>query len=370
MNPFRYGQVVGADEFCPRPGLVKQLTRFMASGQNAVVQGERRMGKTSLIHEAARKHKRRRMIYVDLLAIKTVNDLCKRLVTGIASAEHQAGFLERMLKALSQLRPVLSLDPTTGEPSVSLDAGIKMRPDSTDGLLELVAEMNRRKPVVVVLDEFQGVGNLAEREEVLATLRSKIQFQSSIPYVFAGSVRNEMRNIFSDPDSPFFKSAAALDVGPIDEPRFVQFLSRRFQKGTRRADDEVIREIIHRADDVPGDAQELCACLWEATSPREKITLDHVGGALELIYARESKGYEATLVHLTGPQLRCLVGLARFGGEAPHSADFVKAAGLRTPATVQRALNRLAKLRIVYRHDRTYRFSNPFFRRWLVWKEY
>ncbi|MCK4303664.1 MAG: hypothetical protein KAY24_05440 [Candidatus Eisenbacteria sp.] len=49
MNPFKYGQVVSAGDFCPRPVLLKDLVACIKSGQNVVLQGERRMGKTSLI---------------------------------------------------------------------------------------------------------------------------------------------------------------------------------------------------------------------------------------------------------------------------------------------------------------------------------
>jgi len=45
MKPFKYGCVVGADFFCPRPQLQKRLTEYVKDGQNVVLVGERRMGK-------------------------------------------------------------------------------------------------------------------------------------------------------------------------------------------------------------------------------------------------------------------------------------------------------------------------------------
>ena len=45
MNPFRYGCVVDGEFFCPRPELERQFQAFAESGQNVVIQGERRMGK-------------------------------------------------------------------------------------------------------------------------------------------------------------------------------------------------------------------------------------------------------------------------------------------------------------------------------------
>ena len=52
MKPFEFGCVVKGDVFCPRPEIESILTSNMESGQNTVVVGERRMGKTSLIMSA------------------------------------------------------------------------------------------------------------------------------------------------------------------------------------------------------------------------------------------------------------------------------------------------------------------------------
>ena len=46
MNPFKYGCVVSGEFLCPRPELEQQLKSYIQSGQNIVVHGERRMGKT------------------------------------------------------------------------------------------------------------------------------------------------------------------------------------------------------------------------------------------------------------------------------------------------------------------------------------
>jgi len=370
MNPFRYGQVVSAKNFCPRPKLVAQLSSFIQSGQNVVLQGERRMGKTSLIHESVRKLKQYRMLYVDLLEIKTADALCKRIVTALISLERKGGVLDKMLQSLSHLRPVVSFDPLTGQPSVSIDTGMESRPDSADGLLDLIADLGKRKKMVVVFDEFQDVLNLPAHAETLAALRSKIQFHADIPYLFAGSVRNQMMSIFTDPDSAFFKSAAALDVGPLKEDAFWRFLSRRFASSERNIEDGMLTRIMDLADHVPGDVQELCACLWEATSPGDDVTEKALLPALELIFARESKGYEAILVQLTGQQLSCLSGLARVGGNAPLSVAFLKEVGIGSPASVQKALNRLLKSKLIYRYGGEYKFVNPFLKSWLVWKNY
>ena len=259
---------------------------------------------------------------------------------------------------------------TTGQLSVTLDAGLKLQPDSIDGLLDLIVDIGKRKPLVVTFDEFQDILNLSEAKESLAALRSKIQFHTSIPYIFAGSVRNQMSSIFADPESPFFKSAATLVVGPLREGVFVKFLRAKFRTGGRIVKREAIIKAIEIAENIPGDIQEICSCIWEVTIPDQRITEEDIGPALELIFSRESKGYEATLVQVTGQQLKCLTGLARLGGGSPFSGDFLRGSGIPLPGSVKKALDRLVQLKIIYRFQREYRFVNPFFKSWLIWKNY
>ena len=78
MNPFKYGCAVGGEHFCSRPKLERQLRSYILSGQNVVMQGERRMGKTSLVLETVRKARGVSLIHADLLCVRDTSDLCRR----------------------------------------------------------------------------------------------------------------------------------------------------------------------------------------------------------------------------------------------------------------------------------------------------
>ena len=47
MAPFKYGMVVDGENYCPRTELARQSSKLIEAGLNVVVQGERRIGKTS-----------------------------------------------------------------------------------------------------------------------------------------------------------------------------------------------------------------------------------------------------------------------------------------------------------------------------------
>ena len=67
MNPFKYGCTVNGDFFCPRPALERELASRIESGQNVVMQGDRRTGKTSLVLETVRHLKNIALFHADFL---------------------------------------------------------------------------------------------------------------------------------------------------------------------------------------------------------------------------------------------------------------------------------------------------------------
>ncbi len=83
MNPFKYGCVVEGEFFCPRPELQQALMAYVTSGQNVVIQGARRMGKTSLIKETVKSVHGFKLLYVDLYCIQTLSDFCRRVMVGV-----------------------------------------------------------------------------------------------------------------------------------------------------------------------------------------------------------------------------------------------------------------------------------------------
>jgi len=370
MNPFKYGQVVFDEDFCPRPILEKELRNYITSAQNVLLKGERRIGKTSLIYKTIRSRDKLRLLYIDIMEIKTVDDIYRRIIKAIVSMEQKSGLVEKVFKSFAHLKPTMTFDPLTGTPSLSLDAALRLKPDSIEGLMDFIHSESKRKKLVVVFDEFQDILNLKEASVVLAVLRSKVQFHTEIPYIFAGSVRKKMDEIFNYPDSAFFKSAITVSVGALDREIFSEFLRGKFLQGKRTVSQSLLDKIFEIAQDIPGDVQQLCGAVWETTSYRDNITDSIIPAALELIYSRELKGYEASLCQVTGQQLRCLVGLARVGGKSPLSSEFIKVTGISQPASVKRALNRLIQLKIIYRYQKEYKFINPFFKSWLIYKNF
>ena len=218
----------------------------------------------------------------------------------------------------------------------------------------------------LLFDEFQDILKIREADEAIALLRSKIQFHRKIPYIFVGSIRHKMDEIFTSPGSPFFKSAIPITIDPLSYEEFSRFLTRRFQSGRRKVIDETLKQVFEIANNITGDVQQLCEVLWEVTPERDAVSPDKLKTALELIFTREQKSYETFIGLLTDFQFKCLTALAMEGGKSVYSMNFVKAIGPHSSASVNRAITRMIDINILFKSGKEIRFVNPFFKIWLL----
>lgn len=367
MNPFKYGSTVSDEHFCQRPELASSISGHVAASQNIHIEGERRTGKTSLILDVCNVIPNP-LLHVDFLLVKSVDDIRGRLVDGLSTASWHVGAFEKLVKALAHLRPTISVHPATGEPTISLAPGdnAKLGEKSLVELLEFARTTFSGKNPVLFFDEFQDILKNPNASSLLAILRSSIQNHHDCAYVFSGSSRSDMDSIFRDPDSPFFKSAIPVPVGSIDRKDFVPFLVSRFGQGDRTASTETISTLLDIVSDNPGDAQELCNCLWEATSGGAAISPGDIEAALNLIFARELKYFEQVIGSITPIQKKCLHGIAALAGFGVYSNRFSELTGIHNTGTITKAIKRLQDIRIIHNNGKQIAFASPFLKLWLI----
>ena len=365
-NPFKYGCVVSGESFCERPELAKKLAGFVRAGQNVVIQGERRMGKTSLVRETVGKMRGIKLMYIDLLGVCNVADLCGRIAGALAESDRSLPFYRKLGKMLSKLRPTVSIDPESGMPVFSIDRLAAGASGSIDAILSAVLEEAARRRLCVVFDEFQDILGMEDGKRTLAVMRGKIQLDASTPYIFLGSVRNKMTDIFWDPDSPFYHSAASLPVGEIPDNDFYSFASKKFKAGGRDLARESFDEILAAAQRVPGYVQELCDAIWDSTESGDAIRDGEIREGIKGVFARERDHYEIFMDRLTPIQRNVVAALAVHGGKGVYSGAFLSAAQVAGIGTMRRSITKLISERLIYRHNDEYKFFNPFFARWLA----
>jgi uncharacterized protein len=373
INPFRFGALALDEAFADREDEVRELVADVRNGQDVVIFAPRRFGKSSLAWRAAQELTRRRVLVaqVDLMNAPTKARLAERLAGAIF--ENVASPLERAReRALAPFRglalqPTVNIDPQDGSFSFSFAVG--RRPEDLDATLErllalpgeLAAAKNRR--VALVLDEFQEIVEIDPKLPML--LRSVFQTQPEVAHVYLGSRRHVMERIFNDENEPFWRSAKPIELGPIPDGPFGEFITARFRKAGRGIRPEALAAVLETAGGHPYATQELCYFLWEVAGRRRAATVQDVETATLALLRAEDAHFTLVWEQASRAQRLVLSALAREAPARPLTGEYRQAHGLPSAATVQKALAALEQRELVARVEGGQRIAEPFLAEWI-----
>ncbi|MDQ3047973.1 MAG: ATP-binding protein, partial [Bacteroidota bacterium] len=199
-NPFPVSGYYGKELFCDREDETFRLTSNAKNGINTTLLSIRRMGKTGLLFhtfEQLKKNKRTECIYIDIYATQTLNDFTNHLAAGILKAFPEKNTLgKKFLLLLKSLRPVISFDSLSGEPEVSFDfSTAKQNEQSLSGLIQFLESQSMN--IIIAIDEFQQISTYPEKNTE-ALLRSIIQPLKNVRFIFSGSSKHMLTEIFSN----------------------------------------------------------------------------------------------------------------------------------------------------------------------------
>lgn len=125
-NPFVSQGYESPEYFCDRKEETATLLSHLRNGRNVTLISPRRIGKTGLIkntfYHLLEADKDAVCLYVDIYATKNLRDFVEQLGITVINdlVRKNASLKDKVLTFFASLRPVFSLDPLTGEPSVSI----------------------------------------------------------------------------------------------------------------------------------------------------------------------------------------------------------------------------------------------------------
>jgi len=371
VNPFRYGALALDEAFTNREDEIRELTRDILNGQDVVVLAPRRYGKTSLVWRVVQEVVKKKVLVaqVNLMTTPTKERLAEKLADSIyeniASALFRARERLRIFADL-RIRPIVTIDPDTGTPSFSFDAGQPRQDvDATlERLLELPGQLaaERKRKVALVFDEFQEV--ISIDPDLPKLMRSVFQEQPEVAHVYLGSKRHMMEGIFNDENEPFWRSARQMELGVIDPPRFEGYLADSFTRTGKKIAPETIATVLETTGGHPYATQELCYFLWDETAKARVARIADYERALADVLRAEHAHFELIWDQASSVQRRTLQALANERGR-PLSGDYRRRHQLPGASTVQRALQALTRNELVTRSDGEYRIAEPFLADWL-----
>jgi hypothetical protein len=324
-NLFPLGIATGA-AFCDRSEERKILRENLRNGTHTWLWARRRMGKTSLVEqvlgEVARGRPAVPSVKLDLNVVHDAESLeskvrreAARLGVSIVPGRQKPQKLLQI--AFDAFRPEFSVG--------AMGLRMALRPPETpatgisDVLMALDAAaraVDRRG--VFVLDEFQQLSSLSYgRTDVTleGAIRHAVERATHISYVFSGSQRHLLADMFENPDRPLYRHCQKMMLERIAASEYEKFFDKAAKaRWSVRLDRETGAQILALTYRHPYYVNALCARLWMG---RQLPTGSDVAETWQAIVAEDAAFVAHQVRTLSATQRAMLVGMA-LEGEVEH----------------------------------------------------
>lgn len=365
-NPFLTSGYLHPKYFCDREKETARILSAIENQRNLTLFSLRRMGKTGLIKHVFYQidnDKSILPIYLDIMPTANLAEFTSIFAKAVFSAlAKQDSTIKKLLTAIASLRPTLSYDTITGAPEVSIKVDSQ---NDANHSLEVIFQYisTQKKYIICAIDEFQQISNYPE-QNVEAELRKHIQQIQNATFIFSGSQKHMLSDIFSSPARPFFNSTEIMEIGRIDTDFYFSFINEQFRLGKKKIDADALKLIEQYTSMHTFFVQYLCNRLYSESSAN--ISSDEVRKIFFTILAENEPIYSNYINLLTPFQLKLLRAIAR---NKRHlgitSKEFIMEHSLGAASSVNTGIKSLLDKEFVYIEDNKYYLLDRFFSGWL-----
>lgn len=372
-NPFVVGKYVSDNYFCDRVKETEFLRKQILNGRDVALISPRRMGKSGLIQHFFNQSSIREEYYVFFVDIYSTTSLAefvylfgKEIYEQLKPQKTQ--WKEKFFQVISSFRVGFKLDAMSGAPSFDLGLGDIHAPQSTlDEIFNYIDEAD--KPCIIAIDEFQQIGEYPEKN-VEALLRTQIQRCKKAQFVFSGSKRHLMNNMFNSPSKPFYQSVISMGLDPIPMDEYAKFALRMFEQRGKGLDVDIVNVVWRQFDGYTWYVQMVMNELFSMTEKGSRCDKTMIADAYANIIHVQESSYKNILSQLAPRQKVVLQAIAKEGNACNiTSAKFIGKYNLGTASSVQAAVKSLVNNDLITVENGIYRVSDYFFSTWLA-KDY
>ena len=370
QNPFPLSAYHGPDYFCDREAEVNQLTDHAINGIHSTLLSLRRMGKTGLIHHLFHKLNKKKdvyCLYADIYASETQKDLVSQITTSILRAfppKKSTG--KKVMEFITSLRPIISYDNLTGQPEVSFQfSQAKQQEQSLEILLQFLDHLDAL--IIIAIDEFQQISQYPEKNTE-ALLRTLIQPLKNTRFIFSGSSRHVLTQMFTGNKRPFFASSKLLELKNIAREKYENFITEKFESHRRKIDPDALYFISEWTRLHTFYTQAVCNRLFAEGHSRISLPVAQATCG-NLLLEQEAVFFQYRSL-LTASQWQLLAAIAKEEKLfQPNARQFISKYKLGTPSNVKRSLDALMAKEMIFQEPAAegtyYSVYDCFLSRWL-----
>ena len=344
-NPFIIKSYESKDLFCDREEELQLMLRNCINGTDMTLISQRRVGKTGLVLRLFDElHDVRpdiHTIYFDIFASRNIDDFIKLMAEAtIKRFPSKTSMGTKLLTFIRSLRPQLSFDTITGEPQLQIAYQTAHEKEYTlRGLFDFLDSQNEK--IVIAIDEFQQIRDYPE-QNMEALLRTYIQQTHNLTFIFCGSKKHMMADIFANEKKPFYNSTTFVSLDKISEESYSTFIRRLFNERQRSITDEALQFILDWTRRHTYYTQQLCHTVYANES--KSITIDDVKIACEELMKQGEAVYLQYRQMLTDKQWGYLIAVAKEGSVKQITASaFLKDHKIGTPSVSRRLAEALCE---------------------------
>lgn len=271
MNFFPTYLALG-NAFCNRQEELKRIIYDLKGNAPILLISPRRYGKTSLALKSFEEIKWP-YTHIDLYKALSEEDIERYILNGIGQL---LGKLESVPKKLLNLASEFF---SSIQVKVVLEkAGMKLefnqnRSSPTDVILTALEKLHelakkKDKHVILFLDEFQVVGEVTSDHAIEAAIREAVQKSTHVAYVFSGSNRHLMEQMFYDRKRPFYKLCDQIKLDRIHADEYQKYIQLAAQKTWDKIlTQDSLDKILELTECHSYYVNKLCSLLWQANTP-------------------------------------------------------------------------------------------------------
>ena len=369
INPFIVSGRIPEDYFCDRVEESAQLEKSLTNQLNVVLTSSRRMGKTSLVDFVFNKpaiSDEYITIFVDILQTTTFREFIFSLGTAVfdAVASRSEKWRKQFVTFMKSLSGSFGYDPIQNTPTFDVRLGDIQLPEYTlREIFQYLESVDKR--CLVVIDEFQQITRYPEKN-VEEILRTHIQKLSNANFVFSGSRRRLMEEMFFSAKRPFYQSAKPLRLEAINQDVYFDFAQSHFQQAEKDISKEAFTYVYETFWGVTLYVQRLMKDAYIDTLPGTTCDIDMVKRLTDN-YIRENDSHlREQLSFVTEAQKELLYAIHAEGQvQSITSSAFNRKHRLRSPSSTQSAALKLLEYDLITRKEKTYSLSEPLMNLWL-----